>query len=262
VPYGKAERWPDFVEKQMKLHLLSDLHFEFDRDWLAPSVEADVLVLAGDIEPGTAGLARFAEHAGPIIYVPGNHEYYGGQLDAVNVELRDAANSSGIHLLDNDELVLDGVRFLGSTLWTDFRLDGEEVVAQAFAAARKYVTDFRCIRLSAREWLTPEDTVLLHEQAVRWLQAKLAEPFSGSTVVITHHAPHPKSVHARWKASPVNPAFASDLTRLMGRAPVWIHGHMHDSFDYTVQGTRIICNPKGYRTENKSFVPNFVVEIG
>jgi Icc-related predicted phosphoesterase len=245
----------------MKLHLLSDLHFEFDRDWRAPAVAADVLILAGDIEPGTAGLTRFAGCSIPIIYVPGNHEYYGGQLDTVKVELRDVANSLGINLLDNDEIILDGVRFLGSTLWTDFRLDGEESIAQAFAIAQKYVTDFRCIRFSDA-WLTPEDTVALHQRAVHWLERKLAEPFAGTTVIITHHAPHPRSVHMRWKASPVNPAFASDLTHLMGRTPLWIHGHMHDSFDYTVQGTRVVCNPKGYRKENKSFVPDLVVEIG
>jgi 3',5'-cyclic AMP phosphodiesterase CpdA len=180
----------------MKLHLLSGQLFEFDRDWLAPTVEADVLILAGDIEPGTAGLARFAERSIPMIYVPGNHEYYGGQLDKVNVELRDAAKSLGIHLLDNDEVIIAGVRFLGSTLWTDFRLDGEESVPQAFATAQKYVTDFHCIRFSDA-WLTPEDTVGLHRQAVRWLEDKLAEPFAGTTVVITHHAPHPRSVHAR-----------------------------------------------------------------
>jgi Icc-related predicted phosphoesterase len=245
----------------MKLHLLSDLHFEFDTDWQAPEVAADVLILAGDIEPGTAGLARFADRGMAIIYVPGNHEYYGGQLAQVNVELRRAAQALGIHLLDNDEVVLDGVRFLGSTLWTDFRLDGEEFVTQSFEAAQRVVTDFSCIRYGADAWLTPEDTVLLHQHAVRWLQAKLVEPFAGTTVVITHHAPHPGSVHPRWKGNAVNAAFASDLTHLMGKVPLWIHGHMHDSFDYTVLGTRIVCNPKGYRKENKSFAPNLVIEI-
>ena len=80
-------------------------------------------------------------------------------------------------------------------------------------------------------------------------------------MVITHHAPHPASVHPRWRDNPVNPAFVSDLTRLMGKACLWIHGHTHDSFDYTVGGTRVLCNPKGYRDENRAFRPDLTVTI-
>jgi UDP-2,3-diacylglucosamine pyrophosphatase LpxH len=245
----------------MLLHVMSDLHFEFDGDFRAPDVAADVLVLAGDIQPGTAGLARFADAGLPVIYVPGNHEYYGHHFDETNAELRAAAKSLGIHLLDNDEAVVGGVRFLGSTLWTDFRLDGELGVPRAMQAAGQLVFDFKSIRYAGSALLTPKDTVLLHRQSVEWLAQKLDEPFPGTTVVVTHHAPHLGSIHPRWERSPINPSFASDLSHLMGKAPLWIHGHMHDSFDYTVAGTRVVCNPKGYFGENKFFRPGLVIDV-
>jgi UDP-2,3-diacylglucosamine pyrophosphatase LpxH len=245
----------------MLLHVLSDLHFEFDGDFRPPEVAADALVLAGDIQPGTAGLTRFAGAGLPVIYVPGNHEYYGHHFDETNAELRSVAKSLGIHLLDNDEVVVGGVRFLGSTLWTDFSLDGESGAPRAMRAAEQLVFDFKAIRYAGTALLTPKDTVLLHRQSVEWLAQKLEEPFSGTTVVVTHHAPHLGSIHPRWERSAINPSFASDLSRLMGKAPLWIHGHMHDSFDYTVAGTRVVCNPKGYVHENKFFRPALVIEV-
>lgn len=244
----------------MRLHILSDLHFEFEPGWLAPRIEADLLVLAGDIEPGTAGLARFVDWGMPVIYVPGNHEYYGGEIDQVGVELRRCARELGVHLLDNDEVVVGGVRFLGTTLWTDFRLDGSAHVARALVAARRWVVDFRAIRQGVAAF-TPEDTLRLHEKAVSWLEAKLAEPFDGATVVVTHHAPHRRSVHGRFSKSPINPAFASDLTHLLGKPVLWVHGHMHDSFDYVVEGTRVVCNPKGYVKENAAFASDLMVTV-
>jgi Icc-related predicted phosphoesterase len=245
----------------MQLRVLSDLHFEFDGDFRPPDVAADVLVLAGDIEPGTAGLTRFADAGVPVIYVPGNHEYYGHHFDETNAELRRVAKSLGIHLLDNDQVVVGGVRFLGSTLWTDFRLDGEYSVPRAMQAAEQLVFDFKAIRYAGTALLTPRDTVLLHRQSVEWLAQKLDESFPGTTVVVTHHAPHLGSIHPRWERSTINPSFASDLSQLMGKAALWIHGHMHDSFDYTVAGTRVVCNPKGYRKENKFFRPALVIDV-
>ncbi|MEO8009848.1 MAG: metallophosphoesterase, partial [Betaproteobacteria bacterium] len=174
-------------------------------------------------------------------------------------------------------LTIDGVRFLGSTLWTDFALHGQENLNQAIAESLKYVVDFRKIRLGD-DFLTPQQTVDLHRDAIAFLQAGLEKPFAGKTVVITHHAPHPNSVHPRWTGSFVNPAFVSDLTRLMGKSALWFHGHTHDSFDFAVRGTRVLANPMGYRTsnwreprtaaiplrvvcENRRFDPALVVEI-
>jgi Icc-related predicted phosphoesterase len=239
----------------MKIQLLSDLHLEHSRlhpPFVLPATDADVVVLAGDIDNGTRAI-DWAEKTFPdqaVLYVPGNHEYYDADLQAAAAALKARARrSANVRLLDNDELTIDGVRFLGSTLWTDFALLGREKMDQVIADSLRYVVDFRKIRMGD-DFLTPQQTVDLHRDAIAFLQARLEKPFAGKTVVITHHAPHPGSVHPRWTGSLVNAAFVSDLTRLMGKSALWFHGHTHDSFDFTVHGTRVLANPMGYRTSN------------
>jgi len=245
-----------------------------------PPAPADVVVLAGDIDNGTRAI-DWAENTFPgsrVLYVPGNHEFYETELSEAAAALQERARSSqNVRVLDNEELIVDGVRFLGTTLWTDFALLGEELKETIFKEALKYVLDFRKIRMG-NAFLTPEQTVSLHQQALLFLQARLQRSFSGKTVVITHHAPHPSSVHPRWAGNLCNPAFVSDLSRLMGKSALWLHGHTHDSFDYQVNGTRVLANPMGYRisnwrdphstgrpvlvsVENARFNPALVVEI-
>jgi predicted phosphodiesterase len=267
----------------MKIRLLSDLHLEQSHrhpPFELPAVDADVVVLAGDIDNGTRAV-DWAEATFPgraVVYVPGNHEYYDADLPAAAAALKARARrSANVRLLDNDELIIGGVRFLGSTLWTDFALLGRQKMDAAIAESLKHVVDFRTIRMGG-DFLTPQQTVGLHRDATAFLQARLDRPFAGKTVVVTHHAPHPNSVHPRWAGSLVNAAFVSDLSRLMGRSALWFHGHTHDSFDFTIDGTRVIANPMGYRTsnwreprnantalrvstENVRFDPAFTVEI-
>jgi Icc-related predicted phosphoesterase len=212
-----------------------------------------VVVLAGDIDNGTRAIdwAEQAFAGRPVLYVPGNHEFYDAEYVAAGQVLKArAAQSPNVRVLDNDEVVLDGVRFLGSTLWTDFELFGAERAALAMNESLKYVVDFRAIRHGTDGLLTPEQTVVMHHKAVAFLERQLAVPFPGKTVVITHHAPHPGSVHPRWAKNLTSAAFVSDLTRLLGRASLWMHGHTHDSFDYEVLGTRVVANPMGYRSSN------------
>jgi len=240
----------------VKILLLSDLHLEYSArhpPFDPPPTDADVVVLAGDIDNGTRAF-DWAERVFPdraVLYVPGNHEYYDADLPEVARALRArAAGSPNVQLLDNDELVLGGVRFLGTTLWTDFELFGRENMRPAIAESLKYVVDFRAIRYAQAGLLTPEQTVVFHREAVAFLEQRLARPFSGTTVVVTHHAPHPGSVHPRWAQNLTSAAFVSDLTRLLGKSELWFHGHTHDGFDYRVAGTRIVANPMGYRTSN------------
>lgn len=250
----------------MKIQILSDLHLEFSErhpPFVPPTTDADVIVLAGDIDNGTRAFdwAERSFAGKTVLYVPGNHEYYGGELATVARQMRArAANSANVRLLDNDELVLGDVRFLGTTLWTDFELFGLESMAAAVEESLRYVVDFRAIR-HGTGLLTPEQTMVLHRQAVAFLEAKLAQPFAGKTVVITHHAPHPGSVHARWAAHLSSAAFVSDLTRLLGRSQLWFHGHTHDGFDYAAAGTRVIANPMGYRSSNWSESRNGAVPV-
>ncbi|OGT19600.1 MAG: hypothetical protein A2V90_03340 [Gammaproteobacteria bacterium RBG_16_57_12] len=247
----------------MKLHVLNDLHIEFG-EFEPSETDADVVVLAGDIGVGLEGLywakARFAGK--PVIYVPGNHEFYRHDIALLD-ELKACAPHS-IHVLDDDEVEIGGVRFLGSVLWTDFALFGEGDKYFAMLRARQGMNDFAVIQCHGRPFM-PEDALRLHTVSRNWLANRLMEPFSGKTVVVTHHAPSPGSVSPRFARDPLTPAFASNLEDLMGgdRVALWIHGHTHDSFDYQVYGTHVVCNPRGYAPYDLTldFRPDFVVEV-
>ena len=247
----------------MKLHILNDLHIEFE-DFVPPDADADVVILAGDNGVGREGIrwaeVRFPDR--PVIYVPGNHEFYHHDIVLID-ELKKQAPDY-IHVLNNDQIIIDGVRFLGSILWTDFGLFGEADKFFAMQQARQQMTDFSIIQNHGQRF-TPEDAIRLHTASRDWLAAMLAEPFDGKTVVVTHHAPSSQSVHPRYARDLLTPAFASNLENLMDgdRAALWIHGHMHESFDYEVYGTRVVCNPRGYAPEvlNPDFRPDWVIEI-
>jgi len=249
--------------EHMKLHILNDLHIEFE-DFAPPATDADVEVLAGDIGVGVEGL-RWAEYRfpeRPVIYVPGNHEFYHHDIALVD-ELK-AKAPDHIHILNDDQVIIDGVRFLGSILWTDFALFGEADRFFAMQQARLQMTDFSIIQNNSQRF-TPEDAIRLHTASRDWLTDMLAEPFDGKTVVVTHHAPSSQSVHPRYANDLLTPAFASKLENLMegDRAALWIHGHMHESYDYEIYGTRVACNPRGYAPNalNPDFRPDWLIVI-
>lgn len=246
--------------RKMKLHVLSDLHLECDPTWNPPDTDADVMILAGDIHPGLQGMSAFSRQGKPVLYVPGNHEFYGEQMDGLSAAMRLYSGTAKVTVLNNDEIVINGVRFLGTTLWTDFRLFGTAQLEAALLAADGHMNDYISIR-NGSGWLTPQHTLHLHLQAARWLEQKLSEPFAGPTVVITHHAPHPESCHPKYSGHILNAAFVSDLSRMLGKADLWVHGHIHWTLDYEVKGTRIVCNPKGYGNENKRFIPDLVIDV-
>ena len=261
----------------MHIWIFSDLHIEQSRwDIPDPAPDYDVLIAAGDIhDPLSAGVRWLAERAGgrPVIYVPGNHEWYAHrQPFTVSDEAkrgRALADSLGIHLLQDREIVIEGVRFLGSTLWTDYAIYGNP--AAAMRHAQNGMNDHRVIFPSeVGKPLTPEEALSWHKQSLFWLGEALRVPFDGRTVVVTHHLPHPKSIHPRFARDPLNPAFCSDLSGLVENsgAALWVHGHTHESCDYRAGETRVVCNPKGYgpvqaggRFENAAFDAGFVVEI-
>lgn len=250
----------------MKLHILSDLHLEFS-EFEPPATDADIIILAGDIGKGSNGIdwARKAFPNKEIMYVPGNHEFYGYRRPETLAMMRDAAQKVGVHLLDEDELVIGNVRFLGCTLWTDFLLFGEAKKSTAMSDGQLCLNDFRVIREEWKMPFTPARSIELHEQSLAWLKSKLEEPFDGKTVVVTHHLPSKQSVVDRFKEALLSACFASELDYLFGKMDLWIHGHTHDNLDYEVNGTRVICNPRGYVTyncqENFDFKPGLVIEI-
>jgi len=253
----------------MRLSILSDLHLSV-ADMAAPQPDCDVVILAGDIARPPQAVAWARQFAQPVIYVAGNHEYYGDSLAGTQKNLRELCDGAGIHFLEQAEWRMNGVRFLGCTLWSDFRLPPTETErTEAMAQAAQFIRDFSRIRQDDErgEVFTPDASRALFDRSVAWLEQRFAEPFAGPTVVVTHHAPARGSIHPRFADSPVNPAFVSDLApQLLRWQPrLWIHGHVHDSCDYRIGATRVLGNPRGYaRTgtpENPLFDPQLVVEV-
>jgi len=253
----------------MKLHILSDLHLGQGALEIPPT-DADLVILAGDIARPKDAVAWASKLDKPVLYVLGNHEFYGGSIAGTAARFRAQAAGTRIELLDDGARVIDGVRFLGSTLWTDFMLfDEQEQRGTAVAEAMRLMRDYSRITTTddSQTVVTPDDTVALFRRHSTWLERELDKPHDGPTVVITHHAPSTRSIHPRFESSLLNPCFVSRAEHLLGesRVQLWIHGHTHDSFDYTVGGTRVVCNPRGYAqagiNENAAFNPGLIVEI-
>ncbi|GAN48005.1 metallophosphoesterase [Methylobacterium radiotolerans] len=261
-----------------KLWVFSDLH----QDWMgnawdpaahAPPDGFDVAVVAGDVHmPLMRALDWFGERLPgvPVVYVPGNHDFWwdrGDERYTIHDQLergRDRAAALGIHLLLDEAAVVGGTRFLGGTLWTDFRLGSFSLAhASRTAQGRDGMVDYRRIRTGprSRDRIEPEEILAMHRATRAFLDAELARPHDGPTVVVTHHAPHPDSLpdrhaHLAW-------CDASDLTAMIEeRGPnLWVHGHVHRRSDYRIGYTRIVCNARGHVDEPTGFVPSLVVEI-
>ena len=248
----------------MKLHILSDLHLEFERID-PPRTDADVVVLAGDIHTGLRGLDWALEYFPdkPVVYVPGNHEYYGNKMPRLLEKMRLKAENTNVRILDNDAILIDNVQFLGCTLWSDFMLFGKEGFSLLEAQSR--MNDYSRIRFGPNyRKLRAKDTQTLHMQSIRWLKAVINECMARTKVIITHHAPSMRSMPDKYALDPLTPAFVSNLDSLMKEsgAELWIHGHTHESCDYRLGSTRVLSNPRGYPDcQNRSFDGVLVVEV-
>lgn len=259
----------------MRLLILSDLHHELWKEH-APVIDVsnscpDIVILAGDIDTGAKAVewAKNTFTSMPVLYVHGNHEGYGKNLEDMQRDIQEAcAATSNVHFLNCAEYVVEGYRFLGCTLWTDFRLFGDDDRPSAMMACEAVMTDYKRIRLATKKYrkLRPLDTAQFHAAHKFWLKQKLAEPFDGKTIVITHMAPSMQSVAERFQADPASAAYASRIDDLVSQADLWVHGHMHDSVDYEIGKCRVVCNPCGYMKrsgthENANFNPNFICDI-
>ncbi|GAB6067106.1 metallophosphoesterase family protein [Methylothermus subterraneus] len=224
----------------MRIQYFSDLHLEFG-DFQLPEVDADVVVAAGDIGIGLQGLNWLARLGREVVYVAGNHEFYAHEHGSLLARLEQAAAGSRVHFLENQSRIIGGVRFLGCTLWTDLG-GGEEDVS----ALEDLVNDFRKIRFGNENYSLAQYT-RLHRRSRAWLEENLKTPFSGPTVVVTHHAPTFWSWDGRPSAL-MRLAYCSDLRELMYEYEIalWFHGHTHAVWDYRCAGTRVLCNPRGY----------------
>ena len=259
----------------VKLYVMSDLHLE-DSPFLPPVntvAAADVIVLAGDIHPGVDGIhwATQSFAGKPVVYVAGNHEFWQGDLSGTLVGMRQAAMECGVHFLENESVVLLGVRFLGTTLWTDYEYFGSERKKEAMHKVQSYMPDYDYITVNdGRDFLTPELTVKRHKESRAWLEVELAKDFEGDTVVVTHHLPHKNSTHPAFSTTLNTAAYGSKLPDdLLRQANLWIHGHTHHSVNYRIGDSkryvRVMCNPRGVphwdgRHDNENFNPNLLVE--
>jgi predicted phosphodiesterase len=274
----------------MKIQLLSDLHLEAHPDFLPQAAPgADVLVLAGDIgsyqagsylaERGDSnfGLERFAPGLGwpvPVLFVPGNHEYDAMDFDEAHSRLRATCDRLGILWLERETIVLGGVRFVGTTLWSDFDALGPPTHDPAATLTQQLRSRDKAFR-AANYYLRKTGTTRhgapflaegVREQAVlcqQWLRATLCAPFGGPTVVVTHFAPSLKSADPRYGLTPGTAGFCNALDELLPRAQLWVHGHLHAPSDYRHNGCRVIANPLGYlrKGEQAAFTPNMTVSV-
>lgn len=257
----------------MKIWLLSDLHIDHAA-WTPPAIpDADVCVVAGDVKQGAIPAMEWLRHGlapgMPIVFVLGNHEFYGSSLEREWHLARDYARNSGIHLLDDSDVIINGVRFVGGTLWSDFDIfsGGDDMVRQEhMAACQRWINDFKMIGIRdfSSDRFTPAWARDLHHNTEAYIDETLAVPHAGPTVVVTHHAPARGSIASDYAQSTLTPAFVSDLEQVIhrNRPALWIHGHVHDTFDYHVGSARIVCNPRGYGDENAPrFDPGFIVEV-
>lgn len=237
-----------------------------------PGTNADIVVLAGDICEGASGLEWAAGFRQDVVYVPGNHEFYGYDMDAWQRQMTyKEASHPNIHVLQNKVWFheVEGirrVRFIGTTLWTDFDLytNGDEKERMwSMIDCIQGVPDFSCIYTQNRT-IRPADMRQWHLQSRAWLESMLAIPFDGPTVVVTHHAPDKGSLAPVYAKNVLSPAYVSDLTgiTMSPHAPdLWIHGHTHSKFHYHRGRTTFLCNPRGFSGEVYNFDPEFIFEL-
>ncbi|MDM0071086.1 metallophosphoesterase [Variovorax sp. J31P207] len=288
-------------DESVRIQIVSDLHLELLTSrirvgWhgIPASPAADLLVLAGDIGSIDDVLRMFGRWPVPVLYVLGNHEFYHQEMTALRRHARSLAQGTSVLILDNDEVGpvqflkfsnwyeprkerLAGLRAFGATLWTDYDYaDGvamQDWRQMRMGEAGRRLNDHRLISFGESVF-KPGHALAEHQASVGWLADALSTPFDGRTVVITHHGPHAKSVHPRFRGDLLNCAFVSDLSSLLARADLWVHGHVHDSFDYQVRGCRVVANPRGYPRnaglvekpeelifENPWFDPSLVVVV-
>jgi len=281
----------------MKLHIINDLHLEFGR-WPKSvdvnAIDADVTVLAGDIGVGLEGFQWALTINRPVIYVMGNHEFYGQRpMQAMWRKAREKIAGTHVHLLENETVLIDDprnpgerVRFIGATLWTDFCIFGAEHQETSMRSAASDMTDYSTIYVSRRgkslvelgassrhqgDPLTPRKTLSLHQESRDYLERELAripDPTRTvdtweKTVVVTHHAPSVNSLLDQQPDGHSGAAYASHLDHMIGLADLWIHGHTHVPVDYRVGTGRVVSNPRGYvgHAVVEQFQPSLIIEV-
>lgn len=277
----------------MRIQLISDLHLENYPEFVpraAPDV--DVLILAGDVgsyqagsllEGDDFGLGRFSPRLPGsewprVFYIPGNHEFDSLDYDATYLKLRSTCEALGIEWLEREIITVGSVRFIGTTLWSDFEAlakskatETEQTMAleKAYRAANYYLSKNTTFK-NGKPMLA-EDIRLLAHECQSWLRNALVAPFDGTTVTVTHFAPTLRSADPRYGMTPGTAGFCNALEHLLPLSQVWMHGHLHCPNDFVTSGIedgkpfscRVVSNPRGYpeKGETDAFQEKFVVEL-
>lgn len=246
---------------------------ESTRGWDLPPVGArpdyDVLVVAGDLitrqERGVQWLlARVTDHH--VVYVGGNHEGYGTDIDRTLEKARLAAAGTNVHVLENDFVEIGGVIFLGAVGWTGFNLFGNP--EREMIVAGDVMNDYKKVRRGGayQYRLRPADTLKRHLETRAFLQRELSKPRTGPRVVVTHHGFHAEAVRRGHEHDLISAAYTSDAA--IEGADLWLYGHTHESRDFFSGATRVVSNSKGYGPwragetwENPDFNERLVIEI-
>lgn len=252
----------------MKIAIFSDLHNEFT-PWLPPKsvIDADVVILAGDIDIGDKGIEWAAKtFKNIVIFVPGNHEYYGGTFQKTNKKMRETAKNLNVHFLLDNKIIIDNICFIGATLWTDFNLYNNKPLSASYAELR--MQDYKRIRFSQGgryRKLTVGDTTRLHSTSKFFIQDELQKHQNYKRVVITHHCPSGRCIPPLYQGDTLSPAYASNLEELIKehKPNLWVFGHTHGNADFTLGDTRVIANQRGYIPEepNNSFIEDLIIEL-
>lgn len=245
----------------MRIQYFSDVHLEFGSCEF-PVTDADIVIAAGDIGVDTEAVDWLAQAPCPVIYVAGNHEYYSGDIEYTRLRLEQACKKAQIDFLENMRADLGEVRFLGTTLWTDYAGANENIMREA----EQSMNDYHYIRYHGSP-LTADILLELHRESLEWLESELAASFKGKTVVVTHHAPTLKSWFS--KADELTDlrrfAYCNQFNDLLKKydIDIWIHGHIHNVSDYQVGGTRVLSNPRGYHGYQniEGYDPYKIIEI-
>lgn len=262
----------------MKIQIFSDLHIDvLPVKKITVADDVDLVIVAGDTCEGAlkafGHLRRIVPMHITIAMVLGNHEYYRGFIPDELAAARARAPEFNIHLLENDVRVLEdksrelggAIRIVGATLWTDYRAFGEASMAVVMNACADGMNDHRRIGWQKRPWqrFRPREAAAMHQQSKAYIESVLATTFDGPTLVLTHHAIHWSSVDPKFRRDHITGAFVSDWSDLIEtyRPTLCVHGHVHNSCDYHVGKTRIICNPHGYGAENPQFDGELTLNI-
>jgi len=250
----------------MRIHLLSDIHAEI-HPFTPEATDADLVVLAGDIHSkGRTAQWALDTFTGQVLIVAGNHEFYGVEIESTQRRFAEIAQSSGgrLHYLGQQSVIIDGVRFLGATCWTDFRFGGNVPLAKL--DADRCMNDYLKIRKGATyQCLHPDDTELIACSTRKWLEEQLSTPYAGRTVLVTHHPITARSIAPDRAPKLLDAAYYNTWEHLFfepfGNMDLVLHGHTHFAVDYEINQVKVVSNPRGYPGERTGFNAGLILEI-